>query len=317
MSDDFNEEQELDQKLESASKAPSLEQALASSPDVVEELTQEHTEAEEVHDDIQLAKTHGHLSKDEYLAKKGTLEGYKDEKSFNAYGELYPEIKSLRQELSKRNSAIDALVEAQKQTALNAVNQARLELEYKLQKAKEHGDIDGVAAFTEAKTKLAVNEQRAQAEKIHAEIETVNRAFLERNKHWYGETINPGYTQQATTLGSQIMSNNPSLSYAQVAKQVEDTMVYLHPELMVSNTPRQPITSTKSAINKSTAGSSINTSDDKMLSKLSEADRWEYDFVRRATEGIKDKRGRSLGIKVSVQDFINSKNKKQRSTKDE
>lgn len=265
----------------------------------------EQVEEEQISEDEKKhAKRYGHKSKEEWIAEGRDPADWKDERKFNAFGELFPEMQSIKAELAKRNQAIEYLVEAQKRNAEESVKNARLELDRQLTLAKANGDIDTAIALAERKKELELDTKTP----IEIERNRIDAAFLDRNP-WFSK--NTQLKQEATQIGNDYMARNPTIPYREVAKFVEEEMKYLHPELTIETPSRRDITNSRSAINKSTIDHSDRYEDDRSYKSLSDEERIDFKatkemFDRQMKKYYKDEKSRPT---YTMKDFLQSKNK--------
>src|SRR5690348_11829111 len=89
---DEREDQELSNELDQE-----LEQE-----EITSETTEDSSEVQQEEDpELGKAKQYGYLTKEQYIAKHGSEEGYKSPQEFNKFGESYEMIKSIKTKLDK------------------------------------------------------------------------------------------------------------------------------------------------------------------------------------------------------------------------
>jgi len=249
------------------------------------------------------AKKHGHLSKEEYQAKHGNLDGYKDEDQFNKYGEAWGEvkdiIKGMKKQLDERDDQLKNLVKYQERTEARAFERARQQLEAQLAEARSIGDVRVVEQLTREKAKQEFQEVQQQTQSLEADRRQVEQEFIEKNKHWFG--INRAMTERAQQIDEEerVKANTLGLPlpYKSLAGLVEARMRMEYPDVMITSRAAPTISADRSSANR---GESTSLNDpDKVFSKLSEEQKSVYSAVKRGYE-----RG-NKGKIYSKKDFIN------------
>lgn len=269
-----------------------------------------HQDLEEViapkqDEQVSKAKKNGYLTEDEYLAKHGSLEGFKSAEQFNKYGEAWGEvsevIKGLQKQVEESRKQTEVLVNYQQRTEERAYQRARQDLEAQLQQARNLGDVESVEHLVKEKSKLEFHESQNNHAKLEQQRLRVEQDFRENNKHWFG--INQEMTQRAVQLDLMIreeaVKNNIPLTYESLAKQVEAYLRAEFPDTMIVKATQGPsISASRSNMNKGSNGSAILNSDDKTFNSLSNDHKLMYQAVKRIYES-------GSGKEYTKKDFIN------------
>lgn len=263
----MKDESELEKELENADVTAELES------EVVE--TEEGTETSS--NEVETAKKHGHLSKDDYLQKHGSLDGYKSPEEFNKYGKAWEEvsdvIKGMKKLTEDQKKQIESLVKYNERIEEKAVQKAREQLESQLREAKELGDVVAVEQLTREKAKAEFNTAQGHIQRQEQECAEVTKTFMERNKHWLN--INTTMTARAQHIDAEerakAQSYNIPLTYQQLSDVVEARLRVEFPDVMIASTAGNTapnLSSTQSAVNKS--GVNVNSDHDKVFNSLSQ-----------------------------------------------
>jgi hypothetical protein len=293
LEDNQNNEQVYQQNQSVEFSAENNESLDFSSPDSLDTPQQAAPVAPVEDQEVQKAKKFGYLTEQEYRDKHGSLEGFKSPQQFNKFGEAYDEVKdvlkTLRDQNIKKDKIIDMFVEQQKQTMEQSVTQARKQLEYQLRQAEELGDTAAIRQLSREQFNLeqqdAFRKQQQQAE----ESRKIDEAFIQRNGYWWNQP--DGYLrQEAIDISNRIKETNPGMPYAQIVRNTEMEMRYIHPELNVVPQNRPHISASQSNVNKIAAQNSSDPS-----AQLSAADRAEFNTLQVL--------GSASGVKYTIKDF--------------
>ena len=256
---------------------------------------------------VQKAKKFGHLDRDQYIQKYGTDKGWKDEKAFNSFGDAYSEalpiIKSMKEQMDKKDKQIETMVDYIKQSTETSVRQAKLQLERHLQQAEQLGDVQAVKQLTKQQLEMEEREKYTQAMKEREERARIDEVFLQRNSYWW---LQPDgvLRSEAVEISNRLARENPQMSYSNIARQTEVEMKYNHPELNVLPQSRPHIAVSQSNVNKT---SNIRSSSERYYS-LSADEKVEYQALR---EVFKNATGKDYDFK----DFENYLKNERRGTK--
>lgn len=268
---------------------------------IQEEAVQEETP------ELQKAKTYGYLTREEYIAKHGTDEGFKSPEQFNKFGESYGEVKDLlkglKSKLDQRDKELEASLKYIENVRDREREKAKLDLANALQHAKEIGDVDRATELVREQTRQEMLEQQTRGNAIQDEAVKELSAFKERNKHWYNEQ-HPELVQRAAELDEQIRSGEFALkhgiptptTYGQLARQIELVMKQEYPDLIGIPEARQAapvISQTSSDVNKSAQAKSAT----RVFNSLSDDHKALYSGLSRLYE-------KSTGNKLTYERFI-------------
>jgi hypothetical protein len=240
-----------------------------------EEIEQEEVEQEEpkteVDEEEVKAKQHG------WDPSKGD----KTAREFNLTGELI-EAKKHRQKLEKDLETVlkyqENVIEAQKL-------RFKQELDYRLQEAKQQGDMDKVEEYTKEKVDIEQRERLQKQQDIQAQIKVAVENFAHRNSNWYNPQ-RQDLVDKAVRLENEIISGTYAMKtgipqpsdYEGVLKQIETVMRFEHPDLLDTSTPNRPVlSSARSGVNKSIEPESDTTA----LSQLSKQEKEMFDVLKR------------------------------------
>lgn len=208
---------------------------------------------------VDKAKKHGYLSKEQYISKYGTEEGFKSPDQFNKYGEAWGEVKDVisnqKKQLDEQTKQIDALVKFNERVEERAAQRARAELEAQIQNAKDLGDVHAVEQLSREQAKQDFHTWNSVAQQAEAQRLQVQQSFVERNKHWFN--INPVMTERARQIDMEerqrASSAGVTIPYDQLANVVEARLRVEYPETMISRNAGNTapnISSSQSAVNK-------------------------------------------------------------------
>lgn len=257
--------------------------------------------------DVQKAKKNGHLSKEQYIEKYGSAEGFKDEDQFNKYGDAWSDVKEvitgLQKKLDEEAKKTEALVSYNQRIEDRAYQRAKTEIELKLQEAKNMGDVANVEYLTKEQSKMEFNESQQAYARNEAARSSVERQFLERNKHWVG--VNKEMTAKAIAMDAEERANaqrlNLPLTYEKLAEIVEARMRMEYPQEFIKSKPTPGFSASASNANKGTTGG-IGDSSERLFNTLSE----DHKLIFAATKRSYEKSSKALGQNkvYSKQDFI-------------
>lgn len=256
-----------------------------------------------IEEPVKKAKKYGHLSKEEYETKYGTLEGYKTEEQFNKFGESYDEVKDLlkgmKKKIDKQERENESLVKYIENVREREYIRAKQDLDSQLRTAKEHGDLDGVEYLTKEQLKLDFQEAQTRVQQSTNQAQQALHDFNERNAHWYN--VDQEMTAYAMNLDNDIRAGRygqiPN-TYDQLASEIEKQMSYKFPEKMGRTIPTQQrsapsISAAKSATNKSY---NLEDEDIRTFKSLSDDDKNVFVSVQRMMK--------KQGISYTEKDFI-------------
>lgn len=232
------------------------------------------TTSEEVPEEV-VAKKHGHLSKEDYAKKHGSLDGYKTPEEFNKFGKAWEEvsdvIKGMKKSLDERDKQIDSLVKYNDRIEERAIQRARAQLEQQLQQAKQEGDVETVEHLTREKAKADFQASQNTVHTQELERMEVERDFREQNKHWIN--INPVMTARVEQIDAEerlrAQQAGIPLTYKQLAGVIQTRMRLEFPDVMLAPTAGNSapnLSSARSATNKQ--GISGATDIDKVFNSL-------------------------------------------------
>lgn len=259
------------------------------------------------------AKKFGHLSKEDFIARGGKAENYKNEEEFVKYGEDYSTVKpvldSLKKQLDRKEKEIEAILEYQKRTAEREYARARQEVEASLQQAKNLGDIDRVEALSQEKAKLDIAKQNDNlAAQKAAQQEAVDE-FLSRNNHWFNKD-HPDLMEKAQQVDIEVRQDYPNITHKELARRVENRMRDLYPDVVGRGNVQRPVmNASRSAVAKSSVENGRSDDDIKLFKKICAENpqyKYMYDAQKRLMEkGFKDLKGKEVKPKYTERDFIN------------
>ncbi len=261
--------------------------------DTSNEVASESGEEPEI---LEKAKSTGYLTKEEFIAKGGDPKKYKTAEEFVRTGEMIDQIYSLKKILEKRDKEVEAIYKHQQETISEHKRRAREELEARLSEAMQIGDVENVQKLTQAKTQLdykdQLDQQRTAAE---AQMSALTR-FVDNNKHWFNDQ-HPELKQRAIELDTFIRTQNPHITYDELASRVEAQMKFEYPQIVGRGAVnRHNLSASRSAVAKSEGDSDMSGSDDKLYSKLTSEEKAMYAAVKRISAKI--------GEDVSVKEFV-------------
>lgn len=214
-----------------------------------------------------VAKSTGHLSKEEWIKAGRRPEEYKTEKEFVLTGEVI-EMKKL---LKKSEEQIASLVKYNERVKEREYANARKELENNLQLAKERGDVDNIERFAQEKLELDQIDQNARVQRTMEEQAEVDRQFMDRNKHWFNDQhkeLKDRAVQMAQEEMAYLQMYNLPVNYGQIASKVESRMRFEYPTIAgVTSKPVPVVSQTRSSEARASAGYSSVESEWKQLNK--------------------------------------------------
>lgn len=296
---------------EDAAKKEALEDSSSVSEMETTETNEESIESEvqEVEaipeEEVKKAKRNGHLSREDYIAKYGSDEGYKSEKEFNKFGEVYPEIreslKGLYKKLEQRDKELEAVIKYNQSVKEREQKAARQQLVEALKQAQELGDVEAVRQLTKQETQMELQEAQEAAQQVSHEIADVTRRFQERNP-WYN--TDQEMTSRAMQLDQEIRQGRYAhimpqpQNYEQLGNQIELLIKHeygnrVNQATQVQQRQAPAISNTKSAIAKSGV---VETDASRRFKTLSE----DHKSIYRATKRMLEK----LGNTYTEKEFI-------------
>lgn len=278
--------------------------------DIRDEVSQpeiEQEDREETEDSIEpvkKAKSFGHMSKEEWERQGRDPTKWKSPEQFNEFGDSYsklkPHIETLKKEISKRDTALDTIIEHINEVKEKEYLRGKAEVEYQLQQAREMGDVRAVEDLTAMKIKAEQEEFKNSQSRMQQEQQAADQSFLERNKHWYNAN-HPEMMQAAQRAAQEIRELYPRDSFSEVARKVEARMKYDHPDVVGSNNrpASSAISPSRSSINKSAMESSPE-SEDRAFRSLDADQRAEFKWLEKLLA--------KSSIKYSVKEYMQKQN---------
>ena len=248
------------------------------------------------------AKSTGHLTLEEFIAKGGKKEDYKTEKEFVLTGELI----DLKKTVQKRDKDIEEILKYQKKVIEDQKANLRQKLALQLAEAKANMDVDEVERLSLAKNKADAEEQSDHLTAVAEDIRKTDEEFIANNSSWFNDA-HPELKQRAVEIGNRLKLQYPSITYKQMSVEIEQQMkfelsrsdAYSHLLTDTSTIRRPQVSPAKSAVAQSGATSGEN-SDDKLYAKLSANEKVMFNIHKRIAAKV--------GEKVSVKEFINHMN---------
>lgn len=253
---------------------------------------------------VQKAKKYGHLSRDEYMAKYGTMDGYKDEETFNKFGDSYSEVKDILKGMNKkieaREKENEALVHYISNVKERERKAARDELTKALKEAAMMGDVNAVQDLTREQTKLDYQDAQEAASKTVQTIQQFENEFRERNP-WYEKDAE--MTRRSIEIDEEIRSGKYDYlypkpqTYVQLSRQIELVMKQEYPDRVngySSNRSAPTVSSAQSGVAKNSKSVDDSVSTFRGLDE-------EHKAIYNATKRMLEKNG----IQYSQKDFIN------------
>lgn len=255
-------------------------------------------EREDLDDDVKIkAKSTGHLSLEEFVAKGGRPEDYKSEKEYVLTGEII----ELKKAIQRRDRDIDEILKYNQNVIEQQKQNFKRQLEARLQEAKELGNVDDVQQLTQEKLRVELEEQRqAQTQSANAQIEALNK-FTARNATWFNNQ-HPEFITRCQELENIY---RPSCkTWDEVADKVEKQMRYELSQdtrykhlidIQTTHTSSPNISASRSNVNKSSTA--ISSDDSVLYHKLSSNEKAMYNILKRNAKRI--------GSDYSVKEFLN------------
>jgi hypothetical protein len=254
---------------------------------------------------VEKAKKHGYLTKDQYVAKYGTEDGFKTPEQFNKFGESYDEVKDilkgLKTKLEQREKEQEALVKYIDNVRNREREAAKRELLQAMKQAEDEGDVNAIKDLAKMQAQQELEEKQQQVVSYHQEAQQALSAFQDRNKHWFNQE-HPELVQRAHEIEKEILSGAHAMQYGipvpktydQLSRQLEAAMKLEYPDIVA--TPQR-----KSAPVISPAQSSVNktapsTQPNKVFNSLSDDLKQVYQATKRIAE--------RNGYKYTQDDFI-------------
>lgn len=250
---------------------------------------------------IEKASKHGHLSREDWIAQGRDPTKWKSPQEFVEFGDSYnklkPHLDMLKKEISKRDVALDAIVNHINDLKVKERESVRREYEAALANAKSMGDIQEVERLAQEKANYLIQQQQQQVQTVQQEQSRVEQDFLARNASWYNDQ-NPELMRETQRAVTEISQFYPNLSFAEVARKAEARVKYEHPELERQDRPVSPqIASNMSSVNKSMADTR-SPSDDRAFNTLSKPLKSEYEEIKHIVERT------GLGLTYTKQEYI-------------
>jgi hypothetical protein len=259
----------------------------------IDEVASESGEEPEV---LEKAKSTGYLTKEEFVAKGGDPKKYKTPEEFVRTGEMIDQIYSIKKVLEKRDKEVEAIYKYQQETIAEHKRRARAEIETRLAEAMQIGDVENVQRLTQEKTQLDYKEHfESQQRAAQSQMSALSR-FVENNKHWFNDQ-HPELKARTVQLDSFLRTQNPYITYDELASRIEAQMKFEFPEIVGRGVVSRPnLSASRSAIAKSEGDSDMSGSDDKIYSKLTDQEKAMYQVHKRISAKI--------GADVSVKEFV-------------
>jgi hypothetical protein len=245
----------------------------------------EQAEPPVVDKETELARSNGHVSKEEWIQQGRDPDEWVSAKKFNEKARMIAKLNRYERDIEniKRYNELQ-----QKQMREKALEDARLEL---LQ-AKEDEDFE---AYEQANKRYAKAEQDLtviqQQEVVEAEQE-----FIERNKHWFDANDN-AQQQELRALIPDIVDDYPNLSVRERMLKLERRFLDNHPEYKSPQrnaSDRPVVNGAASAVNKSAMVSSTAS---KSFNALPEKFKSDYFSLQKSLKS-------QMGIDYTKEEFI-------------
>ena len=270
-----------------------------------EEVLEQDLETPEIDEDnqdnseeVDKARRHGHLTKEEWVAKGKRPEEWKSPEEFNDFSDWYKDVRKDNAEIKKQN---ELLIKYRKEDTAKAVLQARQEIEARLRQAKDLGNSEDIEKLTEQRVYFDQIQRQEQQQNIAQEVTSADDEFLTNNKHWFNES-NPDLMEAARRADVEIGNAFPNITYREKLKRIETRIKYEYPETAITKVNRPVVSPSRSGLNKSAQESTESYTEDKILSKL---DRQEKDDFSITNDMLKRR-----GIKpYTAKEFLVEMNK--------
>lgn len=263
--DAVEENKDVEEKLEDVEEVEEPEQE---EPEVVEDET------------VEKAKKYGHLSKDEWIAQGRNPDEWKSPEEFNRTGEIIDQLRSLRNDIKKRDREIESLVKYNERISQREYERAKQELEGRLKAAEDDYDAEGIKHYVKEIDRLEQSKQQEQQSKVYEAQQEAQQRFIDRNQHWFNDR-NPDLVRRAQEIDNEYKNRGWSLD--DIAEIIEVKIAKEFPERILGQpkASRPTMAPSQSSVNKSAKTASSGMSFSKLPQDLKDT----YDAIKRATPG--------------------------------
>ncbi len=209
---------------------------------------------EEIDEEVEEAKKHGHLSLEEWEAQGKDPKQYKTPEEFNKTAKAIDQIYSLKKRMDQKEREIQALVAYQERTKQREYERAKQDLEARLTASQDDMDMKAVSHYTKELTRLEDTERNSQAQQSQQLQQSAQQNFIERNQHWFNDR-NLDLKERAIEIDNEVKRLYPNASFEELAEVIEKRMQYEHPERVLGQSKARPsISPNQSSINKTAVG---------------------------------------------------------------
>lgn len=222
-------------------------------------------------------------------------------KEFIDYGKQWDREKALEAKLDRLQKQLEDQNEYHKRNAEQLIKQSLAQIEQQLTTAKVNGDVRAVEYL--AQQKIQAEQQKQQQDELQKRqyMAQIDSIFLERNKDWFNDS-RPDLKVEAGMISERLRSENPNISYSELARQIENEIRWAHKDLSnpgfhqptpkINTAPN--VSQVKSSINKSTSNES-----EKEFRSLSSSEQAEFKATQNALA--------VHNIKYSIKDYLERK----------
>lgn len=275
------------------------------------EIAQEDAQIQE---DLEESSKSGHMTKEEWVAKGKDPDKWKSPETYDAFGNLIQQNKSLKQRIYHTEYALNTLAKQFLTIRARERAEAEAELKQKFARAIDDGDTGRALELQQQMT----TQQYAHRNEVAQEQAVVQdpgvqagQEFIARNPQWFKPGVPAEYSpyyQEVLNLQNQAAIEyrarglDPAIYMDDILQEVEQT-IRNRPNEAQAGAIKQKVNPLSSP--RSGGGQGGGVKDDVKLKKLSNEDRALYVATRDMLAKHRDKSGKA--IHYSVDEFLASK----------
>jgi hypothetical protein len=192
----------------------------------------------------ELALTEGWVPKQDWVKQGKNPDEWRPAKEFNERGELFGEIKNLKNDLKKQNQVFKALLEHHKNVAEAAKREAIAELQAQRRAALKDNDVETAMAIDDRLDKvreapLVVPNIQAPAVEVEPEPSAYFKQWSKVNR-WYQLKGDDEASRHADVIGQMFKQKHPDATDRELLEHVEEKVAKRYPELFENKARKEP-----------------------------------------------------------------------------
>lgn len=214
--------------------------------------------------DEELALASGWVPKEDWVKQGKSPDEWRPAKEFNERGELFTEIKTLKNDLKKQHQVFKALLEHHKKVAETAKREAINELVAKRKAALADHDVEAALAIDEKLDQVREAPLQVPDVQVPTEEEVAPTPYFtqwSKQNKWYKITGDDEASRHADVIGAMYKQKHPDVTERELLEHVEEKVAKRYPELFENPNRKSPAEVNAGGEQKSSGGDTFKLSE--------------------------------------------------------